>query len=260
MNVVSGGSTEFEAVNTIQNPVGGAVYPPGTTTFQVDTINDAVGDLYGFTQTSGPIHWTKITSILSDPTRVVVEVANTVNVADGAAISIIKDVETQLTAAKVATNTTIAVDSTVGFYDGDVVEVILDTGVSHRSVCTVTNATTIELATGLAGPAADNQPLYRYRRALVVVGDCTISGASVGVKNFSVTETDNGRVSVKSSNLVNCTVDTENLTGLSQLSGAANDPNDSPYHYAGMGSTYQSTGDGSVWSNTNGAKLWVELT
>ena len=260
VNVVSGGSTEFEAVNTIQNPVGGAIYPPGTTTFQVDTINDAVGDLYGFTQTSGPIHWTKITSILSDPTRVVVEVANTVNVADGAAISIIKDVETQLTAAKVATNTTIAVDSTVGFYDGDVVEVILDTGVSDRHLCTVTNATTIELATGLAGPAADNQPLYRYRRALVVVGDCTISGASVGVKNFSVTETDNGRVSVKSSNLVNCTVDTENLTGLSQLSGAAVDPNASPYFYAGMGSTYQSTGDGSVWSNTNGIKLWVELT
>jgi hypothetical protein len=262
VNVLSGGSSpEFKSANKIVNPVEGATYPVGTTTFEVDGIANKVGDLYGFTQTSGPIHWTKITAIPDgQPKDVVVEVANTVTIADGAAIYIIQDVETQLTAAKVAGNTTIAVDSTVGFYDGDVVEVILDTGVSDRHLCTVTNATTIELATGLAGPAADNQPLYRYRRALVVVGDCTISGASVGVKNFSVTETDNGRVSVKSSNLVNCTVDTENLTGLSQLSGAAVDPNASPYFYAGMGSTYQSTGDGSVWSNTNGIKLWVELT
>ena len=252
-------TTEYEKVADIDNPSEGAAYSTGDT-FRVGNLGIiTVGSLLGIKQSDASLHWSKVQSINTTNKTVTIEDDSTQTIADGADCFRILDIATQLTADESSSDTALAVDSTAGFRTGDVVEVILTTKAIHTSVCTVTDGTTLTLTTGLAGAAAANRPVYRKRAANVYLDGVSVVGAAVGVETTSVTAVNNLRLTVNGSRFINCTTDTSNVTGLSQLSGANASP-DALNLYAGKGSIYQSTGNGSIWQNVDGAKDWTVLS
>ena len=260
IKVKNGMNSEYEKVADIDNPSEGAAYSTGDT-FRVGNLGIiTVGSLLGITQSDAKLHWSKVQSINTTNKTVTIEDDSTQTIADGADCFRILDIATQLTADEPSGEDDLAVDSTAGFRVGDVVEVILTTKDIHTSVVeAVTSATVLKLVTDLPSAAAANRPVYRKRAANVYLDGVSIVGAAVGVETTSVTAVDNLRLTVNGSRFINCTADTANVTGLSQLSNANVSP-DALNLYAGKGSIYQSTGNGSIWQNVDGAKDWTVLS
>lgn len=78
------------------------------------------------------------------------------------------EVKTELSAALVATNTVLTVDSTTGMAASDVVGVVQDDGSMHWStISSVDSSTQITIAGGLVSAAAIDNHVYTYTTAMV---------------------------------------------------------------------------------------------
>ena len=78
------------------------------------------------------------------------------------------EVKTELSAALVATNTVLTVDSTTGMTASDVVGVVQDSGAMHWStISSVDSSTQITIADGLVSAAAVDNHVYAYTDAMV---------------------------------------------------------------------------------------------
>lgn len=252
IKVKNGMTTEYEKVADIDNPSEGAAYSTGDT-FRVDNLGIiTVGSLLGIKQSDASLHWSKVQSINTTNKTVTIEDDSTQTIADGADCFRILDIATQLTADEPSGEDDLAVDSTAGFRVGDVVEVILTTGAIHTSVVeAVTSATVLKLETDLSAAAAANRPVYRKRAANVYLDGGSIVGAAIGVETTSDTAVDNLHLQVNGTRFINCTADTANITGISELRGVPA-PTAGSGVAAGIGSTYQSS-NGSFYRKTGAA-------